>query len=317
MNLSEDGMLVRVPIKMRGLTAKSQILTEEAADSRDGDRDSYSAGIKKFGVDALAPIIKIVNLARTFHVENTLPWADSGFRLIPVTRLAYWQRELTRMQSDFMDAVANLINSYPQLRRDYVRRINDGRIVSELPFPTLEQLRGNFDFNLMMQPIADPKDLRLKHVDPKTIAELRAKANADMAAILDEGHRDLVNRLFKVVSKLHEQTSNADGRLFKALKTNLEEAVDVLPSLNIGNDADITRIIKRVKTELASIDLEQLKVNEKERTVVAKAASSILTDIKNYNRPRKTVAVKTAAVAAPVKTVVVKKRANAFANIDL
>lgn len=318
-------MLVRVPIKMRGLTAKSQTLTREAADTHEGDRDSFSAGVKLFGVDPLSPIIRIVNMARAFHIENTLPWADTGFRLIPVERLPYWQRELTRMQGEFMDAVDGLIAAYPRLRKDYIRRVND--VAQEIPFPTLEQLKGNFDFDLMMQPIANPNDLRLKHIDPKTVAELKAKAAADMSAILDEGHKDIINRLFKVVNRIHEQTSSADGRLFRSLVGNLEEAVDVLPKLNLRNDPEIKRLINRVRTELSSIDLEALKTNGKrgdvlkvaqtERAKTAKAASSILSDIKSYGKPvRKAAPVVVKNVKAPVAAVA-SGRKSAFANIDL
>lgn len=316
MNLSEMGMLVRVPIKMRGLTAKSQILTEEAADARDGDRDSYSAGVKKYSVDTLSPIIHIVNEARSFHGKNTLPWADTGFRLIPVERLAFWQRVLTEKQGDFIEETEALFGRYAQLRRDYVRRIHDGRIVSELPFPTLEQLRHNFDFRLMMQPIANPDDLRLKHVDPKTVAELKARATADMAAILEESHKDIINRLFKVVSKIHEQTNNADGRLFKSLVANLEEAVDVLPALNLSNDPEIKRLIGRVRTELTNINLESLKVNEKERIKTAKVAGSILSDIKSYGKPHRATKTVT-AISNKGNAVVTVKRRSAFANADL
>lgn len=318
MNLHEQGMLVRVPIKMRGLTAKSDTLTNEAADSRDGNRDSFSAGVKKFSVEALAPIVRIVNMARAFHVENTLPWADTGFRLIPVTRLPYWQRELTRMQGEFMDTCGVLFDSYPKLRRDYAKAVSS-QIAQELPFPTLEQLRNNFDFDLMMQPIANVDDLRLKHIDPKTVAEIKAKTAQDMTEILDAGHKDIINRLFKVVTKIHEQTSKENGRLFESLVTNIQEAVDVLPALNLRNDPEINRLIKRVKVELSAVDVVALRINPKmtakelravelQREATAKVAKDIIRDISGYGKP---------TAKAVKKVVPATTRTSAFANIDI
>jgi hypothetical protein len=327
---SQNALLVAVPIKMRGLSAKSDLLTDEAVENHEADINTYNMTVKLLSKEALKGIIRVRNAAKEFHIANTLPWADTGLRMIPVGRYAHWKRELTRKQNEFFDETQLLFDDYLALRKEYIRRATP-EVAKEIPFPTLEQLKSNFDFRLFEQPIADLSDFRLKLVDEKTVASLKATMTASITAILDEGHLDIINRLAKVVSRLHDQTAKENGRMFESLVTNIEEAVDVLPSLNLRNDPEIARLINRVKNELATIDVTALRVSPSkmtdaeqaainaERAKINKVAGAVLKDIKGYTintkpKPKTTAAAKTivATVTAPAK-----KRRSAFASVNI
>lgn len=308
MNLFEDTLLVQLSIRQAGISARSRTLSREAADAHEADRDSVHGVILKLSKETLSPLQAIINPAREFHLANTLPWGKNGERLIPVTRYAHWKRELTIKQNAFNDEVEEMLSHYPTLRKDYMRRVND--LAQEIPFPTLQEMQGNFGFELQEQPLPNLNDLRLNHLDPKTVEDLKVRITNAMAERLEEAHRDIINRLFAVVARVHEQTGKEDGRLFETLRTNIEEAVDVLPKLNLKNDPEITRLITRVRTELASIDVVTLRNDPKERAKTSKLAGSILNDLKHYGKP-------VAPVKVTAKTVKSGSVKSAFANISI
>lgn len=333
LNVAENALLVAVPITMKGQSAKSDLLTDESVEAHGAEGDTYNSTVKIYSKESLKGVLRIRNAAKEFHIANTLPWADTGLRMIPAGRFTHWKRELTQMQGEFFDEAQLLFDDYPALRKEYIRRAT-ASVAAEIPFPTLEQMKANFDFKLFMQPIPDISDFRLSMLDAKTIASMKQSMAASLTAILDEGHAEIITRLYKVVARLHDQTGKDNGRIFESLVTNMQEAVDVLPTLNLRNDPEINRLIARVKNELANVDVtalrvvpskmsdaEQAAINA-ERSKINKVAGAVLKDIKGYtvSKPKTSAfakaVVKAAVVAAPAPAPV-KKRKSAFASVNV
>lgn len=308
-----------VSIGMAGVQSRSKTLSREAADAREAVHNRVSTIIFKLSKDNLKNVQNIASEARIFFKENSVAWDNSGYRLVPLSRYAYLKRELERRENLFIDAVTgDLIGNYDQIKADYEREVKTG-LAREVPFPTIEQIKANFRFEIYEQPIANPNDLRLRHVDPRTIETMKSTINDAIATRLDAANQEIVARLIRDVRTLHKNTDNPEGRLFDTLKLNIEETVAVLPSLNLRNDPEINRLIIRVKNELSSIDVELLRKDKKERALVAKQSAAVLQDLEKYGKtitPKPTMtATKVTKVAKAVASAVTTDVQSDFASI--
>jgi hypothetical protein len=281
-DLSQNAVLVRLNIGQAGLTAFSRTLSDEAAEKHEADRDSVRGVVQKLKPADRKEITRAINAARAVFYFNTLPWDNGAYRLCPLVLYDSLRRELSVVEEAFGEAVEDLVGRYDQLAKDYKRRVND--LASEVPFPSRQELATNFNFQLVEMPIANPAKVVLNNLGEAQLEELRSRVTADIDQRLEAAGHDIVFRLIELVQKLRVQAGKdpKDTRFHKSLITNIEEAVTVLPKLNVTDNPEISRLITRVKNELASLDVADLKGNAKVRTKTEKVTSTILKDLKSY-----------------------------------
>lgn len=315
-DLTQEAILGRLFIGQGSLYSRSDTLTREAAEKHEADKESVSGIVRKLKASDRAKITKAINEARALFYTYTLPWSNNAFRLIPLTKYVHLKSELQRLENDFMDAVEELLTNYDDLREDYHRRVRD--LAQEVPFPTKTELRNSFRFSMEEMPIANSNDIRLRHINQQEVEELKQRVQQQISERLIEAEREIIQRLTSMVTRVKEQTASKDKRIFQSLIDNIDEAMAVLPALNIDNNPEITRLIERVNRELASVDVKAVRTDEKFRKQVHKQSSDLLTDLRSFGHgepkpqpksepkaepkaePKPTDALKAAVIAKPV-----------------
>lgn len=279
-DLAEESVLVSVYIGQTGKTKLSKTLSEEAAEKHQADQKSLKGVVSLLQAKDVKGIVAVVNAARFGLYHRTLPWDDRGWRLLPVAQIGDFQLEMTDLKKKFGLAVDELITHYDTLEASYRKRVND--LAHEVPFPTKEQLRAGFQFQVVTMPVPRTGDIRLK-LPAKAVEQLKKEVESEMADRLREAQEEIIIRLIDVVRKLDTQLKKDDGRLFKSLITNIRKQVDILPSLNVANDPEINRKIARVKKELANVDIEGIREDDTAKAQVARVTASILNDLQDIN----------------------------------
>lgn len=275
-----NAILVRLRIGQAGLSATSKTLTDEAAEKHEADRDSVRGTVQKLKPADRKGITRAINMAKSALYYNTLPY-EEPYRLCPAVRYDSLKRALEPIQESFKESVEDLLTRYDTLASDYKNRVKD--LAEEVPFPSREELSENFTFKLIEMPITDPSKLRLNHLSEEELTDLRDRVGSDIHEKVAGGIREITFRLLDQVGKIKTQCAKGeDARFFQSLTKNLEKELDVLPSLNVTNDAEIDRLIGRVRKELAQIDVKDLKVNGQVRTKVEKTAAAVMKDLKGY-----------------------------------
>ena len=280
-NLATDAVLMRVIIGRAGAKARSKTLQREAAATHHADIDSLDTKVSKLARAALDPIVKLESAARSAFYFGTVRWDDNAYRLVPATRFAALMAELNDFKNRYYDAVQELVAQHPALEADYRKRVGSV-LASETKFPDARTLRESYRFEIRQMPLADPNDLRLRHVDPRVVDEIKASVNDAYAERLAAAQQEVIERLRERVAAIKDAVSRKKGRLHDSLAANLDKEVEALPHLNITNDPEIARLIERVRSELGGLELSELKQSPKERRATAKVASSVLDDLKNF-----------------------------------
>lgn len=281
-DLTQEAILSRLYIGTTGKAKHSRTLAEEAAEKHKADQKSVRGIVQILQSDDLKDITAAINGARIAYYHRTLSWDDNAYRLLPLAQYIDLKAELDGYKIKFDEGVNKLVNKYDELKENYSARVND--LADEIPFPTREQLRGGFQFQLVTMPLARPNDIRLKHMPKEAVEELKREVTDDMTSRLKDAQEEIIIRLIEVVTKLDSQLKKSDGRLFKSLASNIQKQVSILPALNVANDPDITRLINRVNKELGSIDIEGMRDDDKAKSETTKVTASILKDLQGYGK---------------------------------
>lgn len=277
-DLTENGLLMAVHINRAGLSQQSRMLSHEAAHSHNANARKIATSVKKLDSEILSDNTSVVNRARKFFDTYSIPWMDSGLRYVPITNYPKVKQGLAKLQNEFEDSFSEIDRHYDSHKLAYLKEVND--IADEVPFPTREQLRSGFSFSWTEMALPNVDDIRLKHISKKDAVEIERNVKSQYEKILKNSQTEIVNRLKERVSHLKDKLDAEGGRIFASAVENIQEEVEIVKALNITDDPDINRIIKRIETELASIDVDAVKKNDTIRMEKSNVASSVLDDIK-------------------------------------
>lgn len=242
--------------------------------------NAHNAGnyTKKLIDDAeLKNIQNIVGAARNHLYKNTLPWGDSGDRILQAKYYFEFLGSFTKFQDDFSTAVNNFIAAYPILKSEAKIRLND--LFCESDYPTSNQLAKRFDMTLTFLPISNLTDFRL-NINENEIEKLKSKMEIEISARFTEATKEIWQRISEAVQHMSNKLADKDAIFRNSLVGNIEELITVLPRLNIADDPNITATIQDMKKLIC--DPEQLRSDSSQRSKTAKEAQIIVDRISEY-----------------------------------
>ena len=283
--VQERAMLVDLTIKQWAVTKTDKgVSSKVAADySATNDPGHYSKHLlAKDKQDALSEVSKVAGRIRAFHYEKTSPWLDNGARILSAANFFDYDTGMRALESEWNSAVDRFVADYPQLVNERARELNGLFDASDYPHPG--DIAGRFRFQYRIYPIPVVEDFRVDLGDEVT-QRVYDKAKADMDESFRNVTADAYGRMLKtvghMVTKLKEYTGKRDGSFRDSLVENVREMVEFLPTLNVTDDADITAVIARIKSELTVHNADTLRVSEVIREQTQKSAESIMADIES------------------------------------
>ena len=117
---------------------------------------------------------------------------------------------------------------------------------------------------------------------------IKRQITAAVEASLQVGTRELWFRLYEAVQHMAERLSaykvtdqGVEHPFRDTVVTNLVKLVDVLPKLNITNDAELERLAEQVRASLL-VDPNSLRKSESARAETAKVAAAIAQHMAGY-----------------------------------
>lgn len=227
---------------------------------------------------ALGEIQKIVSEARQEHYFLTLPWDDNGFRVLPAAAYMDHVEKMQALSRRFRQAADGLASQFSTLVEQ--ARIRLGGLFRDQDYPCTGELRGKFSFETRVLPLPSAGDFRVTLGDEEK-ARIQRQITAAIESSLQVGSRELWYRLYEAVRHMAERLSaykvsesGVEHPFRDSVVSNLMKLVEVLPKLNITNDAELERLAQEVKASLL-VDPKQLRQSEAVREETARAASAI------------------------------------------
>lgn len=296
-SLSSRAMLYRLSICVWSARKHDREASDEIAELHGAQKDAGRYNKLLVPRKALEEIHKIVSAARKDLYFLTLPWSDNAYRILSSAAYTDLTRTMRQHLNLFTPAVERLEGSFEKLvaqekdrlgtlfkAEDYPGIRDDaGRV--RLLFP--EELRSKYSFETVVVPLPDAADFRVALGDEER-QRLQRQITASVQASLQVGSRELWQRLYAAVTHMSERLKaykvtedGVENKFHDTIVTNLVKLVDVLPKLNITNDANLDRLAEEVRASLL-VDPKELRKSESFRAGTASAADAIAQQMAGY-----------------------------------
>jgi hypothetical protein len=275
--IGNNAMLVELNISLWTARKMDKKVSEEV-DSAKGTRARAGNYNKKLlaGSNKLDRIQQVASAARHWHLSNTLPWSDTGARLLPMKMFFDYKTKLNEFNDEYEQAVNEFIVEYPQLVSAAAFTLND--LFARDEYPDVEKIAGKFRFNYSFSPVPDAGDFRVQ-VEDEALAELKAQYEQHYNAKLTDAMKEAWQRLHDVLSHMSERLDFTDEnkkKFYASTITNASELCEMLTKLNVTNDPKLEEARKKLERALVGVDADGVKESQELRQSVKSKVDEIL-----------------------------------------
>jgi hypothetical protein len=232
------------------------------------------------GRSELDVVQQLVNRVRTFVYDNTLPWSDSGLRLLPTKNFIKFTDKMNDFESEFEATVNAFVAIYPTLITAQAMALGD--MFKRDDYPTANEIVTKFSFRVNYMPVPTAGDFRVD-VGNAAQQELQTKlaqlADERVEAAMADVRARLGDHLKRMSDRLSTDTvaGEAKARRFHgSLVDGALELCDLIKTLNVVGDATLEAARHELEQALVGVTPDELRKNEAVRDDTKKAVDSIL-----------------------------------------
>ena len=283
-NLFEKGCLVQLSASVWGATRKikPEQVTEKAV-----DRQWLSASKKLVDPDALKPISKVVNKARSYLSSVSLPFPIPSMVFMPKEMISSVDEKLHRFKDDFHHTVDGFMQGYDELRNTAMHCL--GELFNETDYPV--DVRAKFGFAWRFV-ILDVPNGNTAILAPEVYEREKRKFVQSMEEARQLAILSLREEFADLVERITERFSNGpDGKpkVFKnGTVNNFYEYFETFKQRNIFEDQQLADLVDRAQAILAGQSAAEIRSNGhlKERIRAGMGeVETVMADI--LSRPRR------------------------------
>lgn len=294
-DITTKAMLASLSISVWSARKFDKKATQEVADfyGTDNKVGRYNKLLLPEGAETYKAITSAASAARQDFYVNTLPWADSGSRILPAANYIQFGTAMRKKEDAFHDALQPFLDQYPFLQARAKTVLNG--MYSDADYPDRHDLKAYFAFDLAFFPIPDAKDFRVE-IQQDEVDSIRQQIEATVKSSVQTAMEEPYRRLFDGVAHMAARFSGATtcpcrsckGQTFKtdhvsdSTVTNLIDLCEVLPRLNLVGDPALDRLIEEVKTGLVGFAPEAIRSCEPIRKTLAERAAEIQRNLQGY-----------------------------------
>ena len=222
------------------------------------------------GTEALDELHRVVGAVRQWHYDNTLPWADNGARLLPMSNFFDYKAALGDFQRQFKDASDRFYEQYDDLVSAAAFTLGD--LFNPADYPSVDDIRGKNSFRYVFSPVPDAGDFRVDI--PNEYREELQKISDDRVA---HAMKDAWDRLYDCLKRMSEKLAGEEKQIFhNSLVTNAVDICSMLTKLNVTNDPKLEEARRKLEAALVGVDAKDLRKSDDIRKDVKSRVDEIL-----------------------------------------
>lgn len=280
-NLADRAMLVNLSISQWSAAKSDKKVNREIALQHGSDESMGNFRKSLIARDALKKITDIASAARQEHYRLTLPWRDSGDRILSSAGYFAYAEKMRALETAFYAAVQEFIPNYPGYIEQAKVALNGLFDAADYPDPA--KVHRKFSFALDVLPVPQANDFRVNLGDSE-IALIKNHIELGADERLQRAMQDVWLRMRDVVSRMSDRlkqyTVNRDGSVANpfrdSLVTNITDLLDLIPVLNLTGDPNVTEFAAAMRDDLTRYSPDQLRDAEYARKDTAQRADEIL-----------------------------------------
>jgi hypothetical protein len=248
--------------------------------TREVERAHDASGAGRFnkqlvGKESLAAIAKKANEMRDFHYSKTLPWSDTGPRLLPAEMFMEYRQEINRLRGEFNLLVVDFAQNYPALVDEAKAKLKT--LFSPSDYPPVAEIRSRFGVSLEITHVPTGADFRVDLADAER-QEIQRDMEERMNARQQRATRECYVRVKEVLERMKKQCVEGKTKVTEALTTDAYEVALSLDKLNIMGDPELTRLGREMRESLL-VGVDTLRNDPHTRKQVGDRAAEILNSV--------------------------------------
>lgn len=278
-SISSSAMLVELSISTWTGKKTDRKVSNEVTLTKNAASGVVNVSKKLLGDCAeLDAVQKFVGNVRNVHYAMTQPWSDTGLRLLSTAMFhKRYQKELTTHQAEFHVLVDKFLNAYDWEITQAQAKLGDMFSVSD--YPTKDELRGKFKFQLVQMPLPDAGDFRLD-VNNEAQDILRKQYAEHYERMLQTAMKDIWDKAYDALNKMSERLDYKDNdtrKIFRdSLVDNVLEVVELLNLCNVTQNPQMSAMRERLENTLLGVTPDALREDEHLRKETKNKVDEIL-----------------------------------------
>jgi len=229
------------------------------------------------GASELERITKLSTEIRDWHSRQTLPWSDTGTRLLPMTNFFDYKSQLTDYEDLFKERVKTFLTNYPQIITAMAYRL--GELFNRDDYPDTDVISNRFSLKYTIMPVPEAGDFRV-NLGNDMETELKNEYQKAYDDRIENAMNDAWSRVHKTVEHIVERLGGDDKKIFRdSLVNNALDLTGLLTKLNVTKDPKLESVRVKLEKSLMGVDPAELRQHSDLRADVVNKVNSIMENI--------------------------------------
>jgi len=267
--IARRAMLVSLNIGHWGSSKTDQEATRVIHKSKNASADAGRYVKNLIDPAALKGVRAAQTALRNFHVTNTMPWTDNGWRLLPTANFIEYSSGISDLEREVNHEVHVFITQhYDEQVIKAQQRLGDMFHAAE--YPDKSDLAHRYYSHLSRRPVPLGQDLRLD-ITAEQEEAIREQINIDahnaIADAMKEPYRRIAETLANTIESISHYGEVEPGakkmRTFRdSAITNIKEMCQLLPRFNLTDDPELQSLINNLTDRIDGVEPEDLRSND-------------------------------------------------------
>jgi hypothetical protein len=277
-SIATSAMLASVSISCWSAKKVAKKESEELTNAKSASKRAAQVQKNLLADDPrLTAVNKYAAEIRNWLTRTTLPWSDSGLRLVTTKQFFDFKAAVDAHKVQFDAMVVDFVHMYPTLISAQAFKL--GSMFDRSEYPSEAEVASKFSISYSFMPVPEVGDFRVDIAEDirKELEEQYAK---DYAKRVEEVNQDLWGRLKVVLDKMSDRLGSDVGgksKIFRdTLVENALEVCDMLRVLNVTGDPQLETARSEVQRALLGVTADDLRKDEGVRSDVKSQVDTIL-----------------------------------------
>ena len=218
-----------------------------------------------------------VTAMRNMHAAMTMPWSNSGLRLLPTAQYFKYTGAMSDMENKFWDLVNAFLGKYNDAVIDVQMLLGD--LFSRDDYPTAEELQRKYRVHINYMPLPDAGDFRVD-ISNEALREVKEQYADFYTTQYNTAMNDVWTRLHKALTNMSERLdygSKEDKKVFRdSLVGNVNDMVELLRVCNVTSSPQMAQMADKLEEAMAGVTPDGLREDDTFRAETKRAVDDAI-----------------------------------------
>lgn len=279
MSTKGRAMLAKLSVHQCSFRKLDRKVTNEVNQAKGAGFDAARVNKQLLGKSYMRPIEGATGALRHLFHEETLPYDDSGWRVLPTENFVPFCQKVNAKTDTFNEAVRELVANYEEAKLAAQSHLNT--MWNEKDYPdTPEEVSNKFNVDVEFRPMPESGHLMVDLADEE-LEGIRKDIEDRTNKRLADAQMDIWRRLLEV-TKHFAEVMRDDDKIFKNTTVeNVRKICELAPRLNLTKDIELDKVTSQILSTIGNYDPDHLRQSPATRSIAADRAKLVVQNIES------------------------------------